>query len=129
MNRSLQLAAMLVVLLHCTSRAMAGWATFSRTTDTISVNANTQLGSAFTIEAVIRPRELQHGTMGGGMVWNEWQQNAEDKHVVLTPARGLRTFFYPNGGFPSCSACTTRIHALGVIPQYGQQARVRRSTV
>jgi hypothetical protein len=103
---------------------MAGWATFSRTTDTISVNANTQLGSAFTIEAVIRPRELQHGTMGGGMVWNEWQQNAEDKHVVLTPARGLRTFFYPNGGFPSGgSAAADSWHHYACVHD-GTEARV-----
>ena len=66
------------------SPALAQYAVFDQTTDTISVSGDTTVGTAVTYEAVIRPSDL-----AGGLVWNEWQAGAEDKQFGLRANNGV----------------------------------------
>jgi hypothetical protein len=60
----------------------AGVAFFGRTTDTIEVSGQTVFGTAATYEAMLLFPSVLHG---GGNVFNEWQNFAEDKYFAVTP--------------------------------------------
>lgn len=80
--------------------AIAGYALFGTTTDTISVAGNSVIGSAATIEARVNV------VIGSGFIFNEWTNGLEDKSLGIN-SRLMVGFLYHVGGYAGLETSTT----------------------
>lgn len=79
--------------------ALGQIARFGHTTDTIEIGGQTVLGSSATFEAVVY---FAVDLNGEGNIFNEWTNNAEDKHLYAGPDR-LRGYGLLSLGAPDVS--------------------------
>lgn len=93
--RTAIVSSVVCVSMYCSTTCKAQYATFDADTDTISLQGNTILETQFTIEAVIRLAS----SSANALIWNEWQNFAEDKQFgILHPNPGVYGFANLGGG-------------------------------
>jgi hypothetical protein len=80
--------------------AIAGYAMFDATTDTISVTGNSDIGSAATIEARVNI------AAGNGNIFNEWFSGFEDKSLGISSGP-IAGFLYHVGGYERLESTAT----------------------
>ena len=108
MKKYITIWSMLLAAILSQSALAAGYALFDATTDTISVNGNSVIGTAMTIEARIN---INVNTNPYGDIYGEWSDGREDKNLMMKSNQTIYGYLYHPGGLtPLLSSATVSLN-------------------
>ena len=108
MRKLITILGVFLVALLAQSAFAAGYALFDAPTDTISVNGNSVIGTAMTIEARVK---INVNTGLYTAIFSEWSSDREDKYLVMGPDQKINGYSYHPGGLtPLVSSATLSLN-------------------